>query len=66
MFIPIEGAYSVAIREDDGLLDLALSKNVILMTPLTLSALRTANNLCKRMKIRMPMLRRLLDCRSHL
>ncbi|OUW81736.1 MAG: hypothetical protein CBD74_07940 [Saprospirales bacterium TMED214] len=46
MFIPIEGAYSVAIREDDGLLDLALSKNVILMTPLTLlSALRTANNL---------------------
>ena len=46
MFIPIEGAYSVAIREDDSLLDLALSKNVILMTPLTLlSALRTANNL---------------------
>ena len=46
MFIPIEGAYSAAIREDDGLLDLALSKNVILMTPLTLlSALRTANNL---------------------
>ena len=36
----------MAIREDDGLLDLALSKNVILMTPLTLlSALRTANNL---------------------
>ena len=46
MFIPIEGAYSVAIRQDDSLLDLALSKNVILMTPLTLlSALRTANNL---------------------
>lgn len=46
MFIPIEGAYSAAIREDDSLLDLALTKNVILMTPLTLlSALRTANNL---------------------
>ena len=46
MFIPIEGAYSAANREDDSLLDLALTKNVILMTPLTLlSALRTANNL---------------------
>jgi len=45
MFVPIEGAFAVAVTAEPGLVDEALSANVVLTTPTTLmSALRTIRN----------------------
>lgn len=46
LFIPIEGAYSVAVQHEPGLIGDALEKNVIIVTPSTLLlALRTVENI---------------------
>lgn len=45
MFVPIEGAFAAAVTAEPGLVDEALSANVVLTTPTTLmSALRTIRN----------------------
>lgn len=46
MFVPIEGAFSLALRSDPALIDYAFSQNVSISTPTTLlSALRTISNI---------------------
>jgi DNA recombination protein RmuC len=45
MFVPIEAAFAAAVTADPGLVEEALSANVVLTTPTTLmSALRTIRN----------------------
>lgn len=46
MFVPIEGAFSLALNADAGLIDFAFSQGVSISTPTTLlSALRTISNI---------------------
>lgn len=46
MFVPIEGAFSLALSADAGLIDFAFSQGVSISTPTTLlSALRTISNI---------------------
>ncbi|MFT5701588.1 MAG: DNA recombination protein RmuC [Desulforhopalus sp.] len=48
MFMPIEAAFSVACHEDKELMETALKKNIIIVTPTTLLAtLRTVENIWK-------------------
>jgi DNA recombination protein RmuC len=42
MFVPIEGAFALAVQEDEGLYEYALSKHIAIVTPSTLTvSLRT-------------------------
>ncbi len=48
MFMPIEAAFSAVFQIDEGLMETALKKNIIIVTPTTLLAsLRTVDNLWK-------------------
>ncbi len=49
MFIPFEGAFSIAVQADDKLFNDAFERNIIIVTPFTLSAtIRTIANVWQR------------------